>query len=108
MTCHEVALEHGTFHITVERDSTSPFDSEFVAELALVEAPERPSVRPLVFQDGRRVNLRGRSEEIAVSAAIVFLGARYGAICEPEHVCLAPGAANGLPVVIAPSDDAGY
>jgi hypothetical protein len=71
----------------------------YIARLWLLERDDT-TIRPLVFADGRRIEIHGPSTELAMSTATVYLERRFGALGEPEHASVVESAVMGPPLII--------
>jgi hypothetical protein len=81
MTSHEIAFAGGTFRIDVE---VGPDIPRYTARIGmLVDGGQ--TLRPLVFENGARVEIHATSEPLAVSSAIAYLESRFGAPSELQH-----------------------
>jgi hypothetical protein len=63
-------------------------------------APGESTIRPLVFADGRRIEIHGSSSALAMNKATVYLERRFGALCEPDHLRQVESAVIGPPLIV--------
>jgi hypothetical protein len=75
----------GTCRIEIEEQPLGPGLPAFVAHLWMIDRDGRP--RPLVLRDGSPAEIRGETESLALSSALVYLESRFGAISEYAHAC---------------------
>ena len=66
----------GTCRIEIEKHPLGPGLPAFVAHLWMIDRHGRP--RPLVLRDGSPAEIRGETESVALSSALVFLESRFG------------------------------
>lgn len=85
MNCQEVAFTRGTCRIEIEKRPLGPGLPAFVAHLWMVDHSGRPS--PLVLRDGSPAEIRGETEALALSSALVYLESRFGSLSEYVHAC---------------------
>lgn len=99
MTCQDVSFAHGRCRIELE--SRSEVDMPmFAARIFIVEGDEHV-LRELTFADGRRVEIHGNTEMLALNSAVTYLEGRLGPRAEPEFDCDATAPLKyGPPVVI--------
>jgi hypothetical protein len=89
----------GTCRIEIEKHSIGPGLPAFVAHLWMIDRDGRP--RPLVLRDGSPAEIRGETESLALSTALVYLESRFGALSEYVHACGAvEPQESGPPVAI--------
>jgi len=103
MTCQEVTFVNGTCLVEIEPDTGSPGEA-FTARLSLVDTA-RHEERPLVFDDGERVVVKGATESAALRAAVGYLERRFGALCEYGHESSTGPLSAGPPLVVEPPVD---
>jgi hypothetical protein len=101
MSCQQVAFTEGSCLVEIER-SQDALEPKFTAHLSVVE-DDGAIVRPLVFGDGRLVEVHATNEPLALASAISYLEHRFGALSEPEHACSLGAATIGRPFVIEPA-----
>jgi hypothetical protein len=75
----------GTCRIGIEKRPLGPGLPAYVAHLWMVDRRGRP--RPLVLRDGSPAEIRGETEALALSSALVYLESRFGALSEYGHAC---------------------
>jgi len=75
----------GTCRIGIEKRPLGPGLPAYVAHLWMVDRRGRP--RPLVLRDGSPAEIRGETEALALSSALVYLESRFGALSEYVHAC---------------------
>jgi len=75
----------GTCRIEIEKSPLGPGLPSFVAHLWMIDRDGRP--RPLVLRDGSPAEIRGETESLALSSALVYLESRFGALSEYAHAC---------------------
>jgi hypothetical protein len=85
MTCQDVSFAHGRCRIEVE--SRAEADIPMFAARILVVDGDEPVLRELTFADGRRVEIHGQTEMLALNSAVTYLEGRLGARAGPEFDC---------------------
>jgi len=75
----------GTCRIGIEKRPLGPGLPAFVAHLWMIDRDGRSS--PLVLRDGSPAEIRGETEALALSSALVYLESRFGALSEYGHAC---------------------
>ncbi|HKW03191.1 MAG TPA: hypothetical protein VJN96_25420 [Vicinamibacterales bacterium] len=99
MNCQEAAFTRGTCRIEIDQRPLGPGLPEYVAHLWIIDRSGRPS--PLVLRDGSPAEIRGETEALALSSALVYLESRFGTISEYVHACLDDGPhESGPPTAI--------
>jgi hypothetical protein len=89
----------GTCRIEIEKHPIGPGLPAFVAHLWMIDPHGRP--RPLVLRDGSPAEIRGETESVALSTALVYLESRFGSLTEYVHGCAAiEPMESGPPVAI--------
>ena len=86
VTCQEAAFMRGTCRIEIDNRPLGPGLPAFVAHLWMVDQRGRSS--PLVLRDGSPAEIRGETEALALSSALVYLESRFGALSEYVHACV--------------------
>jgi hypothetical protein len=106
MSCQDVSFEraHCRIEIGSASDATTPM---FVAHVDVIEDDGRVR-RPLTFADGRRIEIHGATELLALNSAVTYLESRFGGRAEPEFDCEPEAMApvNGPPFVVDAPDRA--
>ncbi len=99
MNCQDVSFARGRCRIEVEPRSDGGL-AMFAARLFVVEG-DAQVLRELTFADGRRVEIHGNTEMLALNSAVTYLEGRLGPRAEPEFDCDATAPLRyGPPVVI--------
>lgn len=75
----------GTCRIEIGKHPLGPGLPAFVAHLWMIDRTGRP--HPLVLRDGSPAEIRGETESLALSSALVYLESRFGALSEYVHAC---------------------
>lgn len=89
----------GTCRIEIEKHPLGAGLPAFVAHLWMIDRHGRP--RPLVLRDGSPAEIRGETESVALTSALVFLESRFGPNCDYAHACVAiEPRESGPPVAI--------
>jgi hypothetical protein len=100
MSCQDVSFERARCRIEIDApsDATAPM---FVAHVDVIEDDGRVR-RPLTFEDGRRIEIHGATELLALNSAVTYLESRFGGRAEPEFDCgpAATTPAIGPPFVV--------
>jgi hypothetical protein len=86
MVCQEVVFSHAACRIEVEPRPYALNGPLFAALMYVIDAGGAAR-RPVMFKDGRRVEVHGKTEVLALNSAIALLEARFGAITEYAHGC---------------------
>jgi hypothetical protein len=100
MNCQDVSFERA--HCRIEIGSASAATTPiFVAHVDVVEDDGRV-LRPLTFADGRRIEIHGATELLALNSAVTYLESYFGGRAEPEFDCEreAMTPVNGPPFVV--------
>jgi hypothetical protein len=100
MNCQDVSFEraHCRIEIDAPADAATPI---FVARVDVIEDDGRV-LRPLTFADGRRIEIHGATELLALNSAVTYLESYFGGRAEPEFDCEpeAMTPVNGPPFVV--------
>jgi hypothetical protein len=86
MVCQEVVFANAACRIEIEPRPYALNGPNFAA-LMYVFDDDGAAIRPVMFKDGRRVEVHGASEALALNSAIALLEAKFGAITEYAHGC---------------------
>lgn len=99
MTCQEIVFTEARCQVDLE---PTPALSQLGCTARLAVVGDDGVCHPLVFPDGRRVELRAATESLALNTAIAYLGNHFGALSTYDHGCATDGAARsvGAPVVV--------
>ncbi len=103
MTCQEVVFAEARCRVDLEPTHTLPSPLACIARLAVVG--DDGVSHPLVFADGRRVELHAATESLVLNTAIAYLGNHFGPLSEYDHGCVGDDMRErvGAPVVVEPS-----
>ena len=102
MVCQEVVFANAACRIEIEPRPYALNGPTFAAFLYVFNG-DGTAIRPVMFKDGRRVEVHGGSETLALNSAIALLEARFGPVTEYAHGCVerpmppAPGQPYILP-----------
>lgn len=86
MVCQEVVFANAACRIEVEPRPYALNGPLFAALMYVIDGGGTAR-RPVMFKDGRRVEVHGETEALALNSAIALLEARFGAITEYAHGC---------------------
>lgn len=102
MTCQEVVFADARCRVDLEPTPAMNRQLACTARLAVVGDDGIP--HPLVFADGRRIELHAATESLALNTAIAYLGNHFGALSEYDRGCTPDIATRrfGMPVVVEP------
>jgi hypothetical protein len=100
MSCQDVSFERARCRIAIDASSDAAMPI-FVARIDVMEEDGRVR-RPLTFADGRRLEIHGATELLALNSAVTYLESRFGGRAEPEFDCepSATTPAIGAPFVV--------
>ncbi len=98
-TCQEVVLERGTCFVEIEAGHHRPIGPCYVARISVLERGQGVR-RPLVFPDGRAVEVHAATETLALNSAIGLLEQHFGAPTLPDRGCPVDLVPVGPPLVL--------
>jgi hypothetical protein len=85
MVCQEVVFAKAVCRIEIEPRPYALNGPSFAALLYVIDGGD--AIHPVMFRDGRRVEVHAQSEALALNSAVALLEDRFGAITEPAHGC---------------------
>jgi hypothetical protein len=87
MACHEIVFAGGNCYIEVDEGPWSPAGQSYTARMSVLDR-QLGRRRPLVFPDGRRIEVHAATEPLAVQNAASYLEQHFGAQSLPQHECV--------------------
>lgn len=85
MVCQEVVFTKAVCRIEIEPRPYALNGPSFAALPYVVDGGD--AIHPVLFPDGRRVEIHAQSEALALSSAMSLLEERFGTITEAPHGC---------------------
>ena len=100
MSNQQVTFVLGRCLVEIHQDMTDDPIHTFTAFLSYLEenGGDGAVIRPVVAVDGHRVRIRAESEPLALTGAISYLRARFGAMSEGSQPCSLGSATVGRPI----------
>lgn len=99
MTCQQMGFARGNCLVEIDTRSAAGDRPAYTAFLSLLEE-NGAIVRPLVKENGRRIEISASSEPLALHSAINYLETRFGALRSPKRNCALATSSFGPPVVV--------
>jgi hypothetical protein len=85
MVCQEVVFSKAVCRIEIEPRPYALKGPSFAALLYVIDGGD--AIHPVMFRDGRRVEVHAQSEALALNSAVALLEEWFGVITEPAHGC---------------------